>query len=324
MKVELPPVSSDPLVDALQVLRPRGTMYTQCALTAPWGISSPRMDHTLMFHVVTSGQCWLMADGHESTKLRRGDLALLPRGYEHALVSEPGARTTSLFDMPLIRVSEHFETIRCGNGGAATELICGTMQFDHPAAKHLLALLPDIIAIDPASSLCSDWLHSTLTLIAAEASAPRISSDAVITRLADVIVILAIRSWIERDPAAQVGWLRALRDRQLGRAIALIHREPARAWTIARLADEVAMSRSAFAARFAELVGMTVMQYVTQWRMQIAYSELQHAQTRVADLAARMGYQSEAAFSRAFKRFSGISPSEVRTQRAADPSHATL
>lgn len=312
MKYQLPPFPADPLADALQVLRPKGAMYTRSHLTAPWGMEVPAMDQMLMLHAVTSGSCWFQSAGYEPRRLQRGDVALVPRGTGHSLVANPGDRTTPLFDLPMERVSERYEVIRSGGGNALTELVCATLQFEHPAAHRLISLLPPIICIDSSSPLHGEWLHSTLTLMAAEANAVRVGGEAVITRLADVLVIQAIRSWIENDPAAQTGWLRALRDKQIGRAIAMIHRDPAQDWTIAGLADAVAMSRSAFAAKFSELTDMSVMQYITQWRMRVAYTMLQEPDTRVAELATRLGYNSEAAFSRAFKRYAGVSPSEAR------------
>ena len=312
MKIDLPPLPADPLADALQVLRPNGAMYTRSHLTAPWGMEVPPMDQMLMFHAVTSGSCVFHSPGYEPVRLQRGDVALVPRGAGHSLVANPGDRTTPLFDLPMEQVSERYEIIRAGGGGAVTELVCATVQFEHPAARRLISMLPPIICIDSASPLHGEWLHNTLTLMAVEANTVRVGGEAVITRLADVLVIQAIRSWIEHDPAAQTGWLRALRDKQIGRAIALIHRDPAHDWTIAGLADAVAMSRSAFAAKFTELAGMSVMQYVTQWRMQVAYTLLKEPDARVADLAIRLGYNSEAAFSRAFKRYAGVSPSEAR------------
>ena len=161
-----------------------------------------------------------------------------------------------------------------------------------------------------------EWIASTLRFMAAEAREPRLGGETVITRLADILVIQAIRSWIEQDPAAQTGWLGALRDPQIGRAISLIHRDPARTWTVASLADEVAMSRSAFAARFAELVGEPPMHYVTRWRMHAAVTWLREGDATLGELALRLGYQSEAAFSRAFKRFIGVSPGAVRRSSA--------
>jgi AraC-like DNA-binding protein len=191
------------------------------------------------------------------------------------------------------------------------------VRFDHPAARNLVAALPDVIRIE-ADGAERDGMQGTLALMATETRDLRPGGEAVITRLSDVLVIQAIRSWIEADPTAQSGWLGALRDPQIGRALSLIHGDPARAWTVASLADELAMSRSSFAARFTELVGEPAMQYVTRWRMQVATSSLQEEGATVAELANRLGYRSEAAFARAFKRIVGIAPGAVkRTQRAS-------
>ena len=156
--------------------------------------------------------------------------------------------------------------------------------------------------------------------MAAEARELRPGGETVITRLGDILVIQAIRSWIAQDPAAQTGWLGALRDPQIGRALSLIHREPERAWTVALLAVEVAMSRSAFSARFTDLVGEPAMRYVARWKMNLALTSLKEGGTRIGDLASRLGYQSEAAFSRAFKRFVGVSPGGAR--RTAEASRS--
>jgi AraC-like DNA-binding protein len=157
-----------------------------------------------------------------------------------------------------------------------------------------------------------EWMQSTLRLIAAEAAALHPGGEAVITRLSDILVIQAIRAWIARDPAGQTGWLGALQDPRIGRAMSLVHRDPAGPWSVATLARASAMSRSAFAARFTELVGEPVMRYVTRWRMHVALDWLQQDDASVAELAARLGYDSEAAFSRAFKRTVGMSPGAAR------------
>jgi AraC-like DNA-binding protein len=158
-------------------------------------------------------------------------------------------------------------------------------------------------------------MHTVLRLMAAEAGELRPGGEAVITRLADVLVIQAIRAWIETAPAARSGWLGALQDPQIGRALALIHRDPARPWTVASLARELAMSRSAFAARFSQLVGEPAMQYLTRWRMQLAHHALQAEGATVAELSGRLGYQSEAAFARAFKRVVGVPPGAAKRGR---------
>ncbi len=157
-----------------------------------------------------------------------------------------------------------------------------------------------------------EWIQSTLRLMAAEASELRPGGETIITRLADILVIQAIRSWMSEDPVAQTGWLGALQDKEIGRAILLIQRNPAQAWTVASLANEVAMSRSAFAARFKELVGESPMQYIARWKMNLALTWLKEEDITLSKLADRLGYQSEAAFSRAFKRFIGVSPGAVR------------
>jgi AraC-like DNA-binding protein len=169
--------------------------------------------------------------------------------------------------------------------------------------------------IDAASTPAAMWMQATLALIAAETRHLRPGGEAVVTRLADVLIIQAIRWWIETDPSAQAGWLGALRDEQVGRALSLIHADPARAWTVASLADELAMSRSALAARFTELVGEPVMHYVTRWRMRVALNALRDEGATVAELANRLGYRSEAAFARAFKRVIGVAPGSVKRTR---------
>jgi AraC-like DNA-binding protein len=182
-------------------------------------------------------------------------------------------------------------------------------------------LLPTLISIDVARLPEAEWLQSTLRVIAAEAREPRAGGETVITRLADILVIQAIRHWIAGDPAAQTGWLGALRDDKIGRAIALIHRDPTRHWTVASLAGAVSMSRSAFAARFTDMVGEPAMHYATRWKMHTAEMWLARSPAPLAELAKRLGYASEGAFSRAFKRVVGVSPGAARRRARAAASN---
>ncbi|MEM7532886.1 MAG: AraC family transcriptional regulator [Chloroflexota bacterium] len=309
---DAPWLYADPLGEALHFLHMNGLFYSRAEFTAPWGLDMPALPNCLLFHVVVSGRCWLMVEGAEPQLLNPGDFALVPHGDGHDLLSEPGVPATPLFDMPREEVSERYEILRHGEGGEATSLICGVVRFDHPAAKQLLQLLPRVIYIESWRSPHAEWFQSTLRLMAAEAKVLQPGGETVITRLADILVIQAIRSWIAEDPAAQTGWLGALQDKQIGYAILLIQREPARAWTVGMLAQEVAMSRSAFAARFKQLVGESPMQYVARWRMNVALTCLREENASVSELAERLGYQSEAAFSRAFKRYMGMSPGVAR------------
>jgi AraC-like DNA-binding protein len=221
-------------------------------------------------------------------------------------------------------VSDRYAILRHGGGGAPTSLVCGAVRFDHPAAHHLVKLLPSTIHVEASATPQMDWIQSTLRFMAVEAKELRPGGETVITRLADILVIQAIRSWIEQDPAAQTGWLGALQDKQIGGAITQIHRDPARSWTLASLASEVAMSRSGFAARFTELVGEPAMHYVARWRMQVALTWLKEDSATLGEMANRLGYQSEAAFSRAFKRFIGVPPGAVRRRGAGADDEGAL
>ena len=302
----------DPLGETLHFLRMNGAFYCRSELTAPWGLTLPPMPSYVWFHVVTSGRLLLQAGDADPRRLAPGDLALVPHGEGHVLRSEPGAPVPGILDLERELVSERYVILRHGAGGAPTTLVCGAVRFDHPAAHHLVAALPHIIHLEAASAPQTEWMHSTLRLMAAEARTLRPGGEAIITRLGDILVIQAIRSWLDSDPAARTGWLGALQDDQIGRAITLIHGDPARAWTLATLADELAMSRSAFAARFTELVGEPAMSYVARWRMHLALDELRERGSTVAELAGRLGYRSEAAFARAFKRVVGIPPGAVK------------
>jgi AraC-like DNA-binding protein len=302
----------DRVGEVLHFLRMSGAFYSSAEFRAPWGLVLPPLEHCLMFHIMTAGRCWLAVEGVEPRELQAGELALVPHGEGHSLTSDLGAAAARLFDVPRQHVSERYETIRHGGNGPVTTMLCGAVRFEHPAAERLVSQLPKIVVVNPTSSPYTEWLNSTLGLLTVEAKDLRPGGETVITRLADILVIQAIRSWIDRDPGAQTGWLGALRDGQIGRALTLIHRAPAHPWTVAALAGEVAMSRSAFAARFTELVGEPVMHYVARWRMHVAVTWLQDDDTPIGELASRLGYESEAAFSRAFKRTVGAWPGTIR------------
>jgi AraC-like DNA-binding protein len=310
----------DPLGEALHFLRMSGTFYCRSEMTAPWGLALPPRSGSLSFHVVLAGSVWLTVDDHEPEQLQPGELVLVPHGRGHRLTSEPGGAVVSIGELQHEYLSDRYGVLRAGGGGAPSTLVCGAVRFDHPAAHHLVSLLPRLIRVRASGSGQLDWLDAMLRFMATEARELRPGGETIITRLADILVIQAIRSWIAEDPAAQTGWLGALQDAQIGRAIALIHRDPSRAWTVSSLAGEVAMSRSAFAARFTQLVGEPAMHYLARWRMHVALTWLNEEGLGLGEMASRLGYRSEAAFSRAFKRFIGVSPGAAR--RGAQPGEA--
>jgi AraC-like DNA-binding protein len=334
--VEPPWAPVDPLGEALHALRMAGVFYCRSELDGAWGLEMPAFPSCLSFHVVTTGACWLQVPGAEDRYLRPGDIALVPHGRGHLIRSTPAAPVAGRVDLlPQTMVGDHYSVLRLGGGagpfgeaspsahdaaGGPTNLVCGIVQLTHPSAQRLLDLLPLVIHVDASHPDRTGWIMPTLGLMSDEAIALRPGGEAVITRLADILVIQAIRSWLEHDADARQGWLLALRDEQIGAALALVHRNPELPWTVARLAQHAAMSRSAFAARFTDLVGMPVMAYVTRWRMDLAVTALEEGAT-VGPLARRLGYESEAGFSRAFRRAVGRSPGAVgRTARTARPT----
>lgn len=310
MTPQPPWMATDAVGQALHFLRMNGVFYCRSQLTEPWGVSVPPVLDCLWFHVVTSGHALLEVAGARSRRLVAGDVGLIPRGSGHAVRSAPDAPAPLIQELDRAALGDRYETLRHGGGGPATVLICGAVRFDHPSARGLVDLLPEILHVE--ASPRTERMQATLRLMAAEVEEVRPGGEAVVTRLADVLVVQAIRSWLEHDPAARTGWLGALADPQIGRALAMIHSDPAREWTVASLACAVAMSRSAFAARFTQLVGEPAMAYVTRWRMYVAVDLLEAPGTTVAGLAGRLGYRSEAAFSRAFKRVIGSAPGALR------------
>jgi AraC-like DNA-binding protein len=303
----------DPLGEALYYLRMTGLFYSRCAFSAPWGLELPAMPGYLMFHAITRGSCWLDLGEGARVPLRAGDVVVVPHGDGHRLADDPATPCISLWDTPRVEVSERYDLLTLDGGGERVDLICGAVRFEHSAAAHLMAVLPRVLRIESGPSAQGEWVQSTLRYMASEARQLRIGGEAVITRLSDVLVIQAIRTWLEESAELERGWIGALRDEKIGRALTLIHREPAREWSVVSLADEVYMSRSAFAARFTELVGQPAMAYVTWWRMQVARGLIVDDHLTAAEAADRVGYASEAAFSRAFKRTLGVPPGAARS-----------
>ena len=314
--IEPPWTPTDAVGEALHVLRMNGTFYCRAELRAPWGMALPATPGCLWFHVVTSGGARLQVAGDgEEVVLSASDVVLVPRGEGHVLRSGDPTPAT----VPDVRAIPHewhgdrYATIRHGGDGAPTTTICGAVRLEHPVAERLVALMPEVVHV-PVSPLTAR-LQDTLRLIALEVEETRPGGEAVITRLADVLVVQVLRAWLAHDPAARTGWLGALADPDIGRALALVHADPARDWSVAGLARELALSRSTFAARFTALVGEPVMTYVTRWRMLVAHDRLRAGDTTVAAVASSLGYRSEAAFSRAFRRVVGTPPGAVRTRR---------
>ncbi|MBB95198.1 MAG: AraC family transcriptional regulator [Rhodobacteraceae bacterium] len=310
----------DPLGEILHLLKLTGTFYCQSRLSAPWGITIPGFPDVMSFGVVIAGRAWMRVGDDPAFEIQKGDLVLMTHDAPIHLFSDPGARLMQLEDLPIRKVTELFETVEYGGGGAECSIMYGLARLDHASSPMLMALLPDVLKIDPWEEESGSWMQGTLQFIAREARELRPGGETVITRLADVLVIEAIRRWLNGAPEANRGWLKAARDPQVGRAIVAIHRDPAAEWSVDTLARVAGMSRSAFAARFTGLVGTPAMQYLAEWRMNLARRRLRDTDQPVASIAADVGYQSEPAFNRAFKRVFGSTPGQARRTAVPAPT----
>ncbi|XTP37755.1 AraC family transcriptional regulator [Mycobacterium sp. TJFP1] len=298
---------------------------------APWGMWFLPSDGA-GFHVVLKGSCWLIPAAGKPIKLSPGDIAFLPTGRGHGLCDDPD---TPLVDVPPTALVE-FGTAGCAQDGqasafadrgGATVMLCGAYRVNRGHLHPLLAELPEVVHL-PASVGLHPSLRATVDLLGSELEARRPGSDAIITALLDALLLYIVRAWLDRSPGAEStdGWTAALRDSAVHAALHCIHDEPAQAWTVGSLAARVGVSRAAFARRFSALTGQAPMAYVTWWRMVVASRQLVRTDKALRVVATEVGYTSEFAFAKAFKRHFGVSPGSYRRQQAihGDRPHTTL
>ena len=314
--------ADDQLGDGLHLLRFTGALYCRAELSAPWGVEFPELDGYMTLPVVLSGRC-ILEVGDDRYPLEAGSAALITRGAPHRLLSTADAAATPLFDIPAEQLSDTYEHMRFGGGGERTQIAYAAMQVDAPLTARLIAELPDVIRVDAWDDGEAGAFGAVLRLLAREAETIEPGGEAVMTRLADVLVIQVLRHWL-RSADTATGWLTALRDPQVGHAIGRMHARPDDEWTLVKLARVANMSRSAFAERFTTLVGEPPMRYLAGWRLDQARAHLARTNDPIAAISTRVGYTSEAAFSRAFKRYHGVTPGAVRRAAAATPSLVPL
>jgi len=299
----------DPTGELFPTIRVASAMYTRVDATAPWGIDFRAYPHA-KFGIVLEGHCWLsLAGSSPAIPLVRGDFYMLPRGHAYTLRDDPGSPTRSCDE--LLQDRGRDQVIRYGGGGAATTVVGGLFVFDKPGQPALLDLLPDLIHVTVAQSKIPD-LEATLRLLASETEAPSLGSQLVVNRVADILFVQTIRAHLDQENGRKDGWLGAVRDGQISQALRLMHERAERPWTIEMLATEVSMSRSAFASRFKALVGDAPLEYLTRCRMQKAAQLLRESNMKIMEVAERIGYESDAAFNKAFKRHLGTTPGRFR------------
>ena len=252
----------------------------------------------------------VLLDG--SQWLEAGSLTLFPHGQALRVASDAAAPAVPIEALPSQKLSDQFETLDYGGGGDETRMLFGMLQLNHAAADLLRAALPMVVHIGPEALGEDAWLRETVAFIGREGRGQRPGGEAILRRLADVVVLDGLRRWMEGPEAAESGWLGAVRDPALSRALRAVHGAPGEDWTLPRLAAAAGMSRSAFAARFGAVVGMGPAAYVTRWRMHLARGRLRQGRAPVGAIAEDLGYRSEAAFNRAFKRVFGQTPGQAR------------
>jgi AraC-like DNA-binding protein len=243
--------------------------------------------------------------------MEQGDIVLLPHGTGHVIADKPLGRPQPLAEVGQELIGNATYRLRAGGGGARSLIVCCTIGFEGPTAHPLVQLLPEVLHVQ-RSSLSDPSLPTLLDMMAAEVTQPKIGSATIMARFADIVMTRIIRAWVEARPSELTGWLAAIRDRQIGAALAGIHRRPGYAWDVGSLAAVAGMSRSKFAERFSHLLGVPPARYLLQWRMCLAAAWLKNNYMTLSQVAAELGYESDASFSRAFKRFMGVSPGSLR------------
>ena len=315
--------TTDPLSDLLRVVRLDGAFFYAAEATAePWGVESvsakeltprilPGAEHLIAYHVLTKGRCYGALLGGEQVELVAGDVIVFPHGDAHLMSSEPGVR---LFpDAKTGAPARYPDTVLIGDRGPrVTSFVCGFLGCDRRPFNPLLAALPRLMHV---RSMADGWHGGFVRQLTDESRLGRPGADTVLTRLAELMFIEVLRRYLEDLPPGQTGWLAGLRDEIVGRALSLLHARPAQHWTLESLAREVASSRSNLAKRFGDLVGQPPMQYLAKWRIQVAANLLVQTGAKVASIGSEVGYDSEAAFSRAFKKATGLAPGAWRGAR---------
>jgi AraC-like DNA-binding protein len=283
-------------------------------------IIMPSAQHLISFHLVTAGGCWVIPQRSQPLRLEVGDVIVFPRGGPHVMCSDPKAPPTAAFDVRALPpvVQWPYQIGEAADRPDRLGLICGFLGCDVRPFNPLLAALPHTMVVSDRGR-ADGWLSQFTRFAVAEATAKRAGSDGVLARLSELMFVEAVRMHLDSLPGEQTGWLAGLRDRHVGRALTLMHGKPAHPWTIEELAREVGLSRSALADHFMHFVGQPPMHYLAQWRMQVAAGLLSSGAS-IAAVASEVGYGSEAAFSRAFKKLVGTPPAVWRRRQDAGVS----
>jgi AraC-like DNA-binding protein len=340
-------MSGDVLSDLLRAVRLRGAIFYYIEGADPWVAEAPPAreilpgimpgaERMIEFHGVIRGSCWAAIVGESPIRLEAGDVVLFPQGDPHVMSSAPGLRAaqvdTGLYFSPrppqlpfALCVNEQgVTTARLDGGGReVATVVCGFLGCDERPFNPLFASLPRVLRVSGAAADEGSWLAHFLRTVVEESNRRRPGGEAVLERTSEMMFVEVLRRYVDSLPPGQTGWLAGVRDPGVGRALALLHERPGDPWTLERLGEEAGLSRTVLHERFAHFIGQPPMQYLAQWRMQLAAARLRDSDARLIEIALDVGYESEAAFSRAFKRATGQAPGawrRGRRTRRATPS----
>jgi AraC-like DNA-binding protein len=319
----------DALSQALSSVRMTGAIFVDAICTAPWGFSVPPMErvaHLLApgterlvgYHLVTEGKALIGLEGSPDIPITGGDIVIFPHGDPHSVVN---GSPSELIDSG-VSVGRWLQgdltPMRVGGGGEMTRFVCGYFGCERYAARLFLAGLPPCIKMNVRGDGAGEWLENTVQLLLGDTASQRPGRTAMLAKMAEALFIETLRRYMETLPQEQLGWLGGARDPVVGAALALLHRKPCQQWTIAALAAEAGTSKSVLSERFTRFLGEPPLRYLARWRLQLAARKLQTTQHTIVNVAADVGYESEAAFNRAFKREFGMPPAQYRKSFSAN------
>jgi len=315
----------DVLSEVLKVVKLEGAVYYNGEFSAPWSFRSPASHrlapylapgagHVIIYHLFIEGRGYAEIKNGPRVTLEPGDIVVFPHGDPHLIGNGP-VRETVNSERELERIlARGLKLVQMGGGGEVTRLVCGYMTCEPRLSKLFLAGLPPVFKINIRSDASGQWLENSIRFSVGEASSSRSGGEAVLAKLSEALFVETLRRYIAQLPEEQTGWLAGARDPEVGNALALIHRRPAHPWTLADLASEAGISRSVLAERFRQYLGEPPMAYLTRWRLQLAAQMLTSTSYSVAQIAAEVGYESEPAFNRAFKRQFNLPPARFRSE----------
>ena len=308
----------DALSETLRVVQLVGAIFINARFTAPWCYQSPSADsaatllepgaeRVIIFHMIMEGECVVEMGNQSPVRLIAGDAVIFPEGDAHRMASEPGLAPASGARLDEV-LSRRPRQLSYGGGGPTTRLVCGYLACDARLARLLLTGLPSLVRVNVRGSNAGIWLEASVRYALVEARSPRPGGAGVLAKLAEVLFIEVLRLYMNEHSEGRTGWLAGVGDRIVGAALTCLHKSPAHPWTLEELAREANTSRSVLAERFQNLVGNSPMQYLTQWRMMLAANLLRRSTVPLARVAEEVGYQTDTAFSRAFRREFGLPP----------------